>query len=163
MWGGAGPEGETWPLEGAPAAGHWVRSPVPRVCAAATRLTKTRAAGRPGIVSGPHTQSSEAGGQLQGYSCPSPQFPLHRIGLTSSFQGMCGDPLEVTDRRGCCKLERGKVQHCWVLGAGTDPWKALEVGLTAISEYEGHNSTRQDWKVPEACHSPQGNIGKLGP
>ena len=55
------------------------------------------------------------------------------------------------------------VQHCWVLGAETDPWKMLEVGLTAISEYEGHNSTRQDWKVPEAYHSPQGNIGKLGP
>lgn len=52
---GGGPEGETWPLEGAPAAGHWVRYPVPGICAAATGLTKTGAAGGPGIVSGPHT------------------------------------------------------------------------------------------------------------
>lgn len=163
MWGGAGPEGETWPLEGAPAAGHWVRSPVPRVCAAATGLTKTWAAGGPGIVSGPHTHSSEARGQLQGCSCPSPQFPLHRIGLTSPFHGLCGDPLEVTKRRGCCKLDRG--QGSTLLGAWCRdrPLEGTRGGLTAISECEGYNSTRQDWKVPEACHSHQGNIGKLGP
>lgn len=49
-----------------------------------------------------------------------------------------------------------------MLGAATDPWKVLEVGLTIISDYEGHNPTQQAWKVPEACHSPQGNISKQG-
>lgn len=48
-----------------------------------------------------------------------------------------------------------------MLGSLTDPWTVLEVGLTVVSDYEGHSPTRQDWKVPEACQSPQGSICKL--
>lgn len=87
---------------------------------------------------------------------PPPQFPIHKIGLTSPFPELCGDPREVIDRRECCKLDRG--QRRWVLGAVTGPRKVLEAGLIARGDYEGHDLTEQARRVPEACRSPQGNV-----
>lgn len=41
-----------------------------------------------------------------------------------------------------------KVKHCWMLCFVTEPWNVLGAGLTVISDHEGTQMTRGDWKVP---------------
>lgn len=102
---GGGPW-ETWPLEGAPATGHWVRSALP----GSEQLPLDRQRGRQQedqTLCLDHTLGVRKLGPTPGMF-PTPvqphpphlSFPIYKTGLISPFPGLYGDPCEVINRRG---------------------------------------------------------------